>query len=483
MDRSRWCIAGSPSGRLVAVRHQPMENGGWVGTFEDITERERAADELKEQHRRFDIALNNMAHGLCMFDDDMRLIVSNKRYAEMFNLPPDFVRPGMSVRESSSTSFALGNYRHRNVTADELYDAYVAVAASAGDLVVHRHLADGRMIKITHERMAQGGWVAIYEDITERHRAEQSIAHMARHDALTDLPNRVLLRERMAEGLSRVEALGETLAVLCLDLDNFKGVNDTLGHPIGDKLLGTIAERIRGAVARGRHHRAARRRRVRGAASQFERRRRRAALARRLVEVISEPIEIDGQEINSGVSIGIALAPDDGSAADHLMKCADLALYRAKAEGRGTFRFFEPDMDARIQARRALEVDLRRALTAGEFSLAYQPQINLASNELIAMEALLRWNHAERGPVPPSEFIPLAEEMGLIVPLGEWVLREACKEAARWPDPIKVAVNLSPVQFRNRGLVDDGDAGARRRAACAAPARAGDHRSRAAADS
>ena len=185
----------------------------------------------------------------------------------------------------------------------------------------------------------------------------------------------------------------------------------------------------------------------------MRRRKAAGALARRLTEVISELIEIDGQEINSGVSIGIALAPNDGNAADHLMKCADLALYRAKAEGRGTFRFFEPDMDARIQARRALEVDLRRALAAGEFTLAYQPQINLASNEMIAMEALLRWNHAERGPVPPSEFIPLAEEMGLIVPLGEWVLREACKDAARWPDPIKVAVNLSPVQFRNRGLV------------------------------
>ena len=240
--------------------------------------------------------------------------------------------------------------------------------------------------------------------------------------------------------------------MLCLDLDNFKSVNDTLGHPIGDKLLRTIAERISGAVGEddtvarlGGDEFAVLQRNSSPEAA--------GALARRLVEIIADPIEIDGQEINSGASIGIALAPSDGNAGDHLMKCADLALYRAKAEGRGTFRFFEPDMDARIQARRALEVDLRRALSAGEFSLAYQPQINLAGNALTAMEALLRWNHAERGPVPPSEFIPLAEEMGLIVQLGEWVLREACNEAARWPDPIKVAVNLSPVQFRNRGLV------------------------------
>jgi diguanylate cyclase (GGDEF)-like protein len=262
----------------------------------------------------------------------------------------------------------------------------------------------------------------------------------------------VLLRERMAEGLARVESHGEPMAVFYLDLDNFKGVNDTLGHPIGDKLLGIIATRIRSAVRDG--DTVARLGGDEFAVLQgYSSAEAAGALARRLVSVISDPIEIDGQEINSGVSIGIALAPSDGNAADHLMKCADLALYRAKAEGRGTFRFFEPDMDACIQARRALELDLRRALTAGEFSLVYQPQINLASNALVAMEALLRWNNAERGPVPPSEFIPLAEEMGLIVSLGEWVLREACHEAARWPDPVKVAVNLSPVQFRNRALV------------------------------
>jgi diguanylate cyclase (GGDEF)-like protein/PAS domain S-box-containing protein len=438
-------------GRLIAVRHQQLPNGSWVGTYEDVTERERAADQLKEQHHRFNVALNNMAHGLCMFDENLTLIVSNKRYADMFNLPQDFVRPGVSMREIIDRSFALGNYRHTTLTADGLYNSYVE-SLKAGDLIVHRHLADGRIIKLTHERMAKGGWVAIYEDVTERHRAEESIAHMARHDALTQLPNRVLLLEKMAEGLARVESHSEPMAVFYLDLDNFKGINDTLGHPIGDRLLGIIAERVRGVVREGDTI-------ARLGGDEFavlqggSSANAAGALARRLVGTISEPIEIDGQEINSSVSIGIALAPNDGTAADHLMKCADLALYRAKAEGRGTFRFFEPDMDARIQRRRALEVDLRRALVAGEFSLAYQPQINLARNELVAMEALLRWTHAERGPVPPSEFIPLAEEMGLIVPLGEWVLREACNEAARWPDPIKVAVNLSPVQFRNRGLV------------------------------
>ena len=451
VDREAVVQRRLTSGRLLAVRHEPMANGCWVGTYEDITERERAADELKEQHHRFDVALNNMAHGLSMFDSDMRIIVCNQRYVEMFGMSAEVACPGASMRDIIAHSVALGNYRHSSVSAEELYTRYVE-SLKAGESVVHRNLADGRIIKITHEPMSDGSWVAIYEDITERHRAEEHIAHMARHDALTQLPNRVLLLEKMAEGLARVEAHGTSMAVFYLDLDNFKGVNDTLGHPIGDKLLGIIAERIRVAVREddtvarlGGDEFAI----LQGHSSAEAA----AALARRLVDVISDPIDIDGQEINSSVSIGIALAPSDGSAADHLMKCADLALYRAKAEGRGTFRFFEPDMDARIQARRALEVDLRRALVAGEFSLAYQPQIHLAGNELTALEALLRWTSAERGAVPPSEFIPLAEEMGLIVPLGEWVLREACREAARWPEPIKVAVNLSPVQFRNRGLV------------------------------
>src|SRR2546421_1980786 len=244
--------------------------------------------------------------------------------------------------------------------------------------------------------MSHGGWVAIYEDITERHRAEEHIAHMARHDALTQLPNRVLLREKMAEGLARVDSHGEPMAVFYLDLDNFKAVNDTLGHPIGDKLLGTIATRIRGAVREGDTI-------ARLGGDEFavlqghSSPEAAGALARRLVSVISDPIEIDGQEINSGVSIGIALAPNDGNAADHLMKCADLALYRAKAEGRGTFRFFEPDMDASIQARRALELDLRRALGSGELSLVYQPQVNTVTRDIVGFEALLRWAHPQRG--------------------------------------------------------------------------------------
>ncbi len=436
-------------GRIIELRYQRMANGGWVTTFEDITARERAAQELQEQHRRFDVALSNMAHGLCMIDADMRIIVCNRRYLEMFGLSPAIAHPGAHMRDVLVHSVDLGNHSHS--TADKVFQSYVD-ALKGGDTVITRQLANGRVIRINFKAMAEGGWVAIYEDVTERHKAEQSIAHMAHHDALTDLPNRLLFREKMAEGLARVEASGESMAVFCLDLDNFKSVNDTLGHPMGDKLLGAIAQRLGRAVGGGDTI-------ARLGGDEFAILQAGAdtnaaeALAQRIIALVADPIVIDGHEINSGVSIGIAMAPHDGTTADHLMKCADLALYRAKAEGRNAARFFEPDMDARIRTRRALELDLRRALTAGEFSLVYQPQIDLTSNELIAMEALLRWEHPERGSVAPSEFIPIAEDIGFIVPLGEWVLRQACMEAARWPEPIRIAVNLSPVQFRNRGLI------------------------------
>jgi diguanylate cyclase (GGDEF)-like protein len=443
-------------GRILLVSVCPMADGGWVGTFEDISERrnveaERAAAValLEEQYLRFDAALNNMSQGLFMLDADLRLIVCNRRYLAMYDLSPEIVVPGVTIREILAHGVAIGN--HPDVTAEQLYADYLSRIEGGGE-PYHRQLSDGRVIKIVHRRMAHGGWVATHEDITERYRAEESIAHMARHDALTGLPNRVLLHEKMAEGLARVAERGEPMAVLCVDLDNFKGVNDTLGHPIGDKLLRCVAERLSGAV--GARDTVAR---LGGdefailhvAADQAGS----EALARRLVELMSEPIIIDGHDINSGISVGMALAPEHGVTADQLMKCADLALYHAKAGGRRTFRWFEPVMDARIQARRALELDLRQTLAAGKFELAYQPQVNLASNELSGMEALLRWNHAERGAVPPAEFIPVAEETGLIGPLGEQVLRRACADAARWPEPIRVAVNLSPMQLHNRGFV------------------------------
>ncbi|WP_439572711.1 PAS-domain containing protein [Phreatobacter sp.] len=436
-------------GRVIAVRVRAMAEGGWVATFEDITERERAAGELREQHRRFDAALNNMAHGLVMLDENLNLIVCNRRYLEMYRMSPDVVRPGTSMMEIVRHSLAQGNYN--NVTAEHLVEGYFE-RLRARDYVSQRQLADGRVFSVVYEPMPHGGWVAVHEDITERRKAEQHIAHMAHHDALTGLPNRVLLRERMSDWLAGSAETGEPLAVLCLDLDHFKGVNDTLGHPVGDQLLTVVAGRLgeavgpTGLIARLGGDEFA----IVLPATSAEAA---GVLARRLVRLMAEPFVIDGHLLNTGLSIGIAMAPCDGMATDHLMKCADLALYRAKSEGRGMYRFFEPDMSARIEARRALELSLREALGRDEFRVVFQPQVCAQSGSLRGFEALLRWNQRERGPVSPAEFVPLAEETGLIHTLGTWVLRQACRTARHWPAGVRLAVNLSPVQFKNRGLV------------------------------
>jgi len=275
---------------------------------------------------------------------------------------------------------------------------------------------------------------------------------MAHHDALTDLPNRLLFHERLNELLARVRRQGESLAVHCIDLDHFKSVNDTLGHPIGDELLKAVAQRL-GQCLRDTDTVA----RLGGdefAIVQFPLATPDDAgkLATTLIEVVSKPYEVRGHDFVVGASIGIALAPGDDTA-DVLLRNADMALYRAKAEGRGAAHFFEPEMDRRIQARRMLELDLRKAFANGEFELFYQPLVNLHTNAVTGFEALLRWRHPERGMIAPAQFIPLAEEIGLIVPLGEWVLRKACTEAMRWPGELKVGVNLSSAQFRSRSVV------------------------------
>ncbi|CAH2602453.1 EAL domain-containing protein [Rhodovastum atsumiense] len=323
-----------------------------------------------------------------------------------------------------------------------------------------RRLSDGSLRHFeTRSRWEYGaewqplGALGVIIDVTERREAEAHIAHLARHDPLTGLPNRALFHERLEEALARAQR-GEGFAVLLIDLDRFKEVNDTLGHPVGDALLRAVTARLRtelretDTLARlGGDEFAV----IQSVVDQPQSA---TTLAYRLVERLGIPFELDDHQVVIGSSIGIALAPADGCTADRLVKAADLALYRAKAEGRGCWRFFEPDMDARMQRRRTLELDLRRALLTGGFELFYQPVIDLASRRISGLEALLRWQHPERGLVLPAAFMPLAEEIGLIVPIGEWVLARACADAAGWPGRLRVAVNLSPTQFAHRGLVD-----------------------------
>jgi diguanylate cyclase (GGDEF)-like protein len=299
--------------------------------------------------------------------------------------------------------------------------------------------------------MSNGGWVITHEDITERRKAEAKISHMALHDALTNLPNRIFFHEQMKNRLAHLSR-DQKFAVLYLDLDRFKTVNDTLGHHYGDKLLRQVAERMSGCLREGDSI-------ARLGGDEFailqgsvKQPNDAITLASRLIEIAGAPFDLDGHQVVIGVSIGIAIAPTDATDADQLLKNADMALYRAKADGRGAYRFFEAEMDALMQARRALELDLRKALVNGEFELYYQPLVNLKMEDISGFEALIRWNHPARGLVAPLEFIPMAEETALIVPIGEWVLRQACAEAMKWPDHITIAVNLSPAQFKMRNL-------------------------------
>ena len=458
-------ILALADGRFIAVMRRPLANGGLVSTHEDITERQKLHAQVEQQNRllteheqllqlqnmQFDAALANMSQGLCMFDAEQRLVVCNDRYLHLYGLRRNQVTLGKTTLRDI-VRMRIDNGIYAGATPVEYMRERIQPVLAAAD--VTHVLSDGRVMAISRRPMPNGGWVATHEDITERRRSEAKIAHMARHDALTDLPNRVNMREKLEHTLSGEGHEDRCLAVLMLDLDRFKEVNDTLGHPAGDALLKTVAQRLRGCVremdtvARLGGDEFAIVQCVRDPATES------AVLAKRILEVLQVPFDLDGHQASIGTSIGIALAPADGADPDSLMKSADLALYRSKSQGRGTYRFFEPEMDQRMQARRRLEQDLRNALLSGEFSVHYQPLINLERDEVCGCEALIRWQHPERGNVPPADFIPLAEETGLIVPIGEWVLRQACRDAAPWPEHLKIAVNLSPAQFRSRNLAD-----------------------------
>lgn len=402
-----------------------------------------------ENEQLLHTVLDNMAQGVLMFDADARMVFCNRRYQTMYGLPTSVAVPGCTLHDLLLYRVQIGNF------SDDLDDYVAKLTTSLTEQKTFCNIVksdDGRVVSVVNTPIPGGGWLATHEDITDRQRAQEQIAHMARHDALTDLPNRVLLRERLEHELKRVKR-GECLAMLCLDLDHFKSVNDTLGHPIGDELLKIVADRLRGCtrepdtIARlGGDEFAI-------IMTQLQQPTDATALARRIRDSIIRPYQIDGHQIVTDISIGISVAPVDGTEPDRLLKNADLALYGAKSEGRGTYRFFEPEMDTRMKARRDLELDLRKALAEKQFELYYQPLVNLQTSEISAFEALLRWHHPHRGMISPAEFIPIAEETGLIIPIGEWVLATACMEAVNWPDHVKVAVNLSPAQLKSRNMV------------------------------
>jgi diguanylate cyclase (GGDEF)-like protein len=437
--------------RSISLMIQELDtlNRGLENLIEERTAalRERES-QLQAQNMRFDAAINNMSQALLMFDSDHKLVICNERYLHMYDLSPEIVKPGCTVRQLLEHRKAIGSFAG---DIEAYLENMLGMLARGETMATMVDLPDGRTVSVLNLPTPDGGWVSTHEDVTERRRAEQRIAHMARHDALTDLPNRVLFRERLAEALASVRRGGQ-LAVLYLDLDRFKGVNDTLGHQMGDELLKVVADRLRHCV-RDSDMVA----RVGGDEFAIIQAGKQpvdvAIMARRIGEAVRAPYDLSGNAVIVDTSIGIAIAPSDGREPDELLKAADMALYGAKSDGGGAYRFFEPAMDRRMKARRELEIALRHALAAGEFDLHYQPLVNVDDRTVTGCEALLRWNHPERGMIPPTEFIPVAEEIGLIGPLGEWVLRKACIDAAGWPEDIKVAVNLSPIQAMNQNLV------------------------------
>jgi diguanylate cyclase (GGDEF)-like protein len=400
---------------------------------------------------QFDTALNNMPHGLLMFRADGRLAVMNHRFSEMMNLSANFAQRGAEVSDICSACVAADSI---SASSASLIQREVE-HSQAGDIVTtDPDFNRNRSLSWTFQPMAGGGSVVLVEDITERKEAEARISHLARYDELTELPNRVNFRDEIGRLLAVQQGADQLSALLFVDLDQFKQVNDTLGHPCGDQLLCAVASRLREMlrpedfVARfGGDEFVVFQQNIHSHEDA-------AVLARRIVDRLSERYKIDNHLVEIGASIGIAMTSVDVSA-DTLLKNADMALYRAKADGRGTFCFFRDEMAQTVEARRILELDLRKALANEEFELFYQPLVNLKSGKIATCEALLRWNHPVRGTVSPIDIIPVAEDMGLIVDLGRWILRKACMECMKWPEAVSVAVNFSPQQFHQRDVLSE----------------------------
>jgi diguanylate cyclase len=401
---------------------------------------------VRERDLQLVNAVNNMSHGIVMFDSSERLLVCNDRYLELYGLSRDDVKPGTTLRTLMHRRKAAGLLAP---DPDE-YRLEIVQKITSGETMSNIVERPDRIIAVTTTPLPGGSWVSIHEDVTERRRAENRIEYLKYHDALTGLPNRASFEARLQEQLAKAGESADTFAILCIDLDRFKGLNDVFGHAFGDALLQEIAGQMRDAVGDAFLAR------LGGdefgvIATAAIQPAKAAALSETLLARFADELAVSGQQLRVGLSIGVTMFPDDGPDADTLMANADAALYRAKMEGRGTFRFFEAKVDQHLRERRALQLDLRTALERDELKLYFQPQAQV-KGDVVAFEALVRWQHPIRGLILPSTFVPLAEESGLIVAIGEWALRQACREAASWREPIRVSVNLSPVQFRRGDL-------------------------------
>jgi diguanylate cyclase (GGDEF)-like protein len=409
----------------------------------------RRQDELKllSQKEQLDAAVNNMSQGLLMFDAQQKMVLCNNRYIEIFNLNPDVVKPGCTLRRLIEHRKEVGLF----FGDPEQQLREIAARVAQGQMWTRlTAMPDGRSVQSVTRPMRGGGWVSTHEDVTERALAQQRIEYLAHHDELTELPNRSAFNDSLSRTIADAERHGDKFAVVCIDLDRFKEVNDVFGHPTGDGLLRELAKRLKEAAARAFL--------ARLGGDEFSLIITGGAqpgvteeLTERLQAAVTPEFKVDGRVVRTGLSIGVAIYPADGADAAALLANADAALYRAKQEGRGSIRFFEAEMDQRLRERRALQHDLRSAVERDEVQLYYQPQA-LIDGTIIGFEALARWRHPTHGFISPDVFVPLAEDSGLIIELGEQIVRKACHEAASWPCPLRIAVNLSPVQFQHGDL-------------------------------
>ena len=450
-------VADRKLGELAGQSHEAIR-----ALTDTRTRLENSLRSLAQERGILETAVNNMSQGLVLFDVAEQLVMCNRRYLEMYRLPADIVTSGCTLQE------LIAHHRKAGSLGGDV-DSYLldlrGRLRTGRESRSETELPDGRWIQIVNRPLPEGGWVATHDDITEQRRSSAQIAFLAHHDALTGLANRAAISRRIEEAAARERRTGEPFTVLLLDLDRFKQVNDTLGHAAGDALLCEVATRLKGTLREtdtlGRL-----------GGDEFVIIQTRAvnplqaatAFATRIVELLSRPFNIERHDVSIGTSIGIALAPDHASDSASLLKMADLALYQAKSAGRNAYAFYSPEMTLAASERRELEMELRHALTNHELELHYQPIVDAATMKVTAAEALLRWRHPQRGLLSPEKFLPIAEESGLITQIGRWVLETACRQAATWPDHIKLAVNVSSVQLRKANfdvVVTEALAGAR----------------------
>ncbi len=461
--RGESITTSTADGRSIQITNRLLPDGGWVATHEDITERLRRetdvfrqATELSRINMQFDAALSNMTQGLCMFDGQKRLVVWNERYAQLYQVSADLLKVGTPHDAIIADRISRGILKGE--TSESAAQAMIATLDQISkDATTSRvdEFADGRFMLITRQPMADGGWLATHEDITDRRRAEAEIIHLARHDVLTGLANRAEFNARLEEACKRLKRNGGAVTVMMLDLDEFKEVNDTLGHPAGDQLLVEVGRRLQSTIREtdvlarlGGDEFAIIQE---GESDQHEGA---TALALRIISAVTRPFDLNGNQASVGACIGIVLAPEHEIDPEGLLKRADLALYDAKASGRNDFRVFRPEMLEAANTQKLAENELRSAIAREEFELHYQPVVDAKTRLLCGVEALVRWKHPIEGLVAPDRFIPLAESTGLIAPLGEWILRRACTDATSWPANVKVAVNISAVQFKKGNLFE-----------------------------